>query len=340
MAEQRHADAQKHSEKARMEQVRGPGAEGLDMLVQRTAAAFYQRARVDPRMLTPAGILTLQRTVGNAAVNRLLRLPADTQHMQHPVQRYIPVNLGGEPDPTMYEFRAQSKENQYTGFSGDNRGWVKIKQSAAAGGGETVHHAFSNFQTVHTEEALITWVHGQGINLGAHPNDTTQARIIELHTEREPCNEETADDARKGRDGKNCAAWLTGILHANVRVTFNVPNNGNPTHDQLMETMRRRYFDEVVRGQRRAGSSAPENNGYVRPRYQALYGSLAGAPDYVSFPNFPWQEYLREKHQGHAVTLVSAQDRTDFQEYLANRAIWQVTSFAEYRDLRSSLATT
>jgi hypothetical protein len=40
--------------------------------IQRAAVSAFSGSRIDPRGLTPQGILQLQRTAGNAAVNALL----------------------------------------------------------------------------------------------------------------------------------------------------------------------------------------------------------------------------------------------------------------------------
>ncbi|HVA91097.1 MAG TPA: HET-C-related protein, partial [Chloroflexota bacterium] len=50
----------------------GLEAPGLDVLVQRVAAGASASGRIKPGTLTPSAILSLQRTAGNQAVNRLL----------------------------------------------------------------------------------------------------------------------------------------------------------------------------------------------------------------------------------------------------------------------------
>ena len=76
MAESGRAEAEKQSSSERTERTRESSAEDSMALPQRPPALVFQGGRIDPGRLTPAAILTLQRTVGNAAVNQLLRGPA------------------------------------------------------------------------------------------------------------------------------------------------------------------------------------------------------------------------------------------------------------------------
>jgi hypothetical protein len=76
MVEPGHADAEKHATSERAERVRESASEDLAALPQRAMAPIFQGGRIDPGRLTPAAVLALQRTVGNAAVNQLLHGPA------------------------------------------------------------------------------------------------------------------------------------------------------------------------------------------------------------------------------------------------------------------------
>jgi len=69
MAEAQHAEASKQPPPERAPERAGedPGS-----LARRAVAPSFQGQRLDPRGLSPQAILALQRTVGNAAVNRLL----------------------------------------------------------------------------------------------------------------------------------------------------------------------------------------------------------------------------------------------------------------------------
>jgi len=71
MAESQNAEATKQPAPERVERSRELGSEEPAVLLQRAVAPSFQGGRIDPRRLTPQAILALQRTVGNAAVNRL-----------------------------------------------------------------------------------------------------------------------------------------------------------------------------------------------------------------------------------------------------------------------------
>jgi hypothetical protein len=66
-----------------------PGLETLGEPVNLTMA--LQRARVDPRTLTPRDVLQLQRTVGNQAVSRLWR-QSQSSNMEAPQQQTAPLS--------------------------------------------------------------------------------------------------------------------------------------------------------------------------------------------------------------------------------------------------------
>jgi len=69
----------------------GPATNSNRASVTQTAAIAYVAAMARPAALTPGGILALQRLVGNAAVNQVLRAKAlrqDTRSFQAPASRY------------------------------------------------------------------------------------------------------------------------------------------------------------------------------------------------------------------------------------------------------------
>jgi hypothetical protein len=77
------------------------------------SASIKQRARINPKSLTPAGVLQLQRTIGNRAVGRLLsgiRNPSKVQ--QVPIQRQIVPEEKKEPLEVM--FKKEPKEETCT----------------------------------------------------------------------------------------------------------------------------------------------------------------------------------------------------------------------------------
>jgi peptidoglycan hydrolase-like protein with peptidoglycan-binding domain len=73
MAEAGQAEAARQTPPDRVERAPDRIGDEQGALPQRAAATIFQGGRVDPSRLTSAGILALQRTAGNTAVNQLLR---------------------------------------------------------------------------------------------------------------------------------------------------------------------------------------------------------------------------------------------------------------------------
>jgi hypothetical protein len=73
MAEAGQAEAARQTPPDRVERAPDRIGDEQGALPQRVAATIFQGGRVDPSRLTSAGILALQRTAGNTAVNQLLR---------------------------------------------------------------------------------------------------------------------------------------------------------------------------------------------------------------------------------------------------------------------------
>ncbi|MDQ1251945.1 MAG: hypothetical protein QG646_1056, partial [Euryarchaeota archaeon] len=73
-------------------------------------ASIIQRARINPKSLTPADVLQLQRTIGNRAVGKLLseiRNPSRVQ--QVPIQRQTALEEEKEPVQGMFGKKPEEK---------------------------------------------------------------------------------------------------------------------------------------------------------------------------------------------------------------------------------------
>jgi hypothetical protein len=75
MVEPQHAEAATHRAPTRVESMSEHADEEPEASAQRAVASTFRHGRIDPRGLTPQGIMLLQRTAGNAAVNHLLQQP-------------------------------------------------------------------------------------------------------------------------------------------------------------------------------------------------------------------------------------------------------------------------
>lgn len=235
--------------------------------------------------LTPRHIHALQRTIGNRATSRLI---AKTSSPMPFIQRVIPQNLNWGDEEEMYQER--KRNNDFT--PGRNKGWIKILIPPAQV--PITVFAQSQFGEHHTEEKLIDIaVNVHHVNLGVAPNDLPQAgpRIISLYTERAPCNQGNADQARQQRNQGNCQAYLQQTLHPNVPVSYSVANS-NADHATLLgRQMLRKLAEEEMVFLRT----------YARNRYnqehQKRFGYLPSQESYQGCWQHSLQKTMNAAHQ-------------------------------------------
>lgn len=199
-----------------------------------------QRAYLIPHTLTPRDIHPLQRTLGNRAVNRLITKTAPPTPL---IQRVIPHNFNWGDQEEMYQERKRNDDF----VPGRNKGWIKILIPPAQA--PITVFAQSQFGEHHTEEKLIdTAVNVYHVNLATAPDALAQAgpRIISLYTERAPCTQGNADQARQQRNQGNCQAYLQQTLHPGVQVSYSVANN-NADHATLLgrQSLRKLVEEEI-----------------------------------------------------------------------------------------------
>lgn len=240
--------------------------------------ALIQRASHNRHTLTPHHIHILQRTIGNQATSRLIAKASSPTPF---IQRVIPHNLNWGDEEEMYQER--KRNNDFA--PGRNKGWIKILIPPAQV--PITVFAQSQFGEHHTEEKLIdTAVNVHHVNLGVAPNALPQAgpRIISLYTERAPCTQGSADQARQQRNQGNCQAYLQQTLHPNVQVSYSVANS-NADHATLLgrQTLRKLVEEEMVFLQT-----------YARNRYNQEYQKRFGyQPSQGSYQDC-WQHSLQK----------------------------------------------
>lgn len=202
--------------------------------------ALIQRASHNRHTLNPHHVHILQRTIGNQATSRLI---AKTTPLTPIIQRVIPHNLNWGDEEEMYQER--KRNNDF--IPGRNKGWIKILIPPAQA--PITVFAQSQFGEHHTEEKLIDLaVNIHHANLATAPDAPPQAgpRIISLYTERAPCNQGNADQARQQRNQGNCQAYLQQTLHPGVQVGYSVANN-NADHATLLgrQSLRKLVEEEI-----------------------------------------------------------------------------------------------
>lgn len=75
MADLQHVEAAKHRSPKRVESTPEHTDRESEAAVQRAVAPTFRQGRIVPRGLSPRGMMVMQRTAGNAAVNHLLQQP-------------------------------------------------------------------------------------------------------------------------------------------------------------------------------------------------------------------------------------------------------------------------
>jgi hypothetical protein len=201
--------------------------------------------------------LTLQRAVGNQAVQRMLDRPI--------VQRYQEISLNGELDLTIADHRAELQSQGFNGFGDTNHGWIRV----ATPNGEIATIKGNSQDGYHTEEVLIDKVRSF-VDFNDEPRQSGKWTIVELYTERQPCNKDTLHlkDPRRWREGGSCSAWLGGKLHPLVKVYFSVKNAPIAFAD-LMGKAQSHYVKKVVNGEL-AGSASLSK--LIQDKHEETYG--------------------------------------------------------------------
>jgi hypothetical protein len=156
------------------------------------------------------------------------------------LQRYVTRQVGwGGQEGVIFNVR---RERGLAGFQPNsaNRGWIRVRD--ANGTVRLVRREVSEHGQAHTEERLLGWAQNE---LGSHralaEDPARGPGVIELYTEREPCTEETADHARRGREFGNCHRMLTELVNARTVVSWSSPNTA-AGHNELMLRHAQRYL--------------------------------------------------------------------------------------------------
>lgn len=192
-------------------------------------------------------------------------------NVHSPIQLYIANNLDGALDEDSYEYRAES-ESQGSNSFGENN---VARATLILNTGERVTMLASSGKA-HSEEVLLkmlTDTYGEDI-LRQAPSSEGKTRIVEIYTERAPCDGHNADWFRKNRTDtdKNCQTYLTKVLHPEITVSHSVPND-RTGHARLMATAKNRYINEIVSNQRKLTYQNATNRspGYFKPFINLCY---------------------------------------------------------------------
>ncbi|MCY6493372.1 hypothetical protein [Leptolyngbya sp. GGD] len=239
------------------------------LMIGRTGDRYEQEAdrvadQVVQQLQTPTSAYQMEMNKSS------IRIAQHTSDNGTPtIQRFVPKDLQGNLEPRTYAARADQAEDGRTGFGEVNKGWIKIVLSD---GSEDIIHAESNYKQHHTEEKLVEIALKKypSLNLKTPPDAQGQLRIVELYTERAPCNEANADLSRKGRLAGNCNNFLNLRLHEKVIVSFSVANDSSKFLE-LREAGKKKYAQEVVEGKRRGTSGL---NWYIQEAHNDRYGTL------------------------------------------------------------------
>jgi hypothetical protein len=150
MAEPQYAEAAKHRAPNRVERTPEHAGEEPEATLQRAVAATFRHGRIDPRGLTPHGIMLLQRTAGNAAVNHLLqqqqrgdearrsRTSGPILQRAITIQRALSGTVGNLNQPFVYGLvhgtyqRATNTADAHISAGGDGQGLEEADMLAAA----------------------------------------------------------------------------------------------------------------------------------------------------------------------------------------------------------------
>lgn len=163
-------------------------------------AAIIQRARINPKSLTPADILQLQRTIGNRAVGRLLsEIRSSSKVQQAPIQRQeIPEEepLQGKMVETIQRQEIPEEEEPLQG----------------------------KFESVPEKETCPSCMQRQEIPEEEEPLQGKMIKPIqrqEIPEEEEPIQTKTENNTGMPDNLKNGVENLSGIDMSDVRVHYN-----------------------------------------------------------------------------------------------------------------------
>lgn len=181
-------------------------------------ASIIQRARINPKSLTPADILQLQCTIGNRAVGRLLseiRNPSKVQ--QIPIQRQTVPEEEKEPLQGMFERKTEDE----TCPSCLQRREISEDEEPIQGKFETIQQ-----QAIPEEDEKLQMKSVVQRQEKPEEEEPLQGKIVEIIQRREIPEEEPLQPKSKNNTGmpdnlKAGVESLSGIDMSDVRVEFN-----------------------------------------------------------------------------------------------------------------------
>ncbi|WP_292388405.1 DUF4157 domain-containing protein [Methanosarcina sp. UBA5] len=180
-------------------------------------ASIIQRARINPKSLTPADILQLQRTIGNRAVGRLLSEIRNTSKVQQvPIQRQIVSEE--EKEPLQGMFGKESEEE--TCPSCKQRQEIQEEE-------ETLQGKFETIQRLEPEDEeklqMKSIIQRQEIPEEEEPLQRKMIGAIQCQEipEEEPLQKKSENNTGMPDNLKASVESLSGIDMSDVRVHYN-----------------------------------------------------------------------------------------------------------------------